>query len=242
MEVILLERIERLGQMGDVVKVKDGFARNFLLPRKKALRANEANLAQFEHRRVDLEAHNLKERDEAQAVADKMDNVSCTLIRQASEGGQLYGSVTARDIAEAVTAAGYTLERGQVMLDRVIKVLGMHAIRAQLHPEVSVAVNINVARSEEDAEAQTAAAERGETVAAEATAAAEAAQAAAEDVHVEEFFEEEALEDAEAELSQADAETTEADDAAPETAKAEEAAADGAAAAPSDEGEGEETA
>ncbi len=200
MEVILLERIEKLGQMGDTVKVKDGFARNYLLPRKKALRANEANRAQFETKRIDLEATNLHARDEAQSVADKMDDVSCILIRQASEGGQLYGSVASRDIAEAVTKAGYSIDRSQVVLDRVIKVLGVHTIRVQLHPEVSVNVNVNVARSAEEAETQLANAVRDDGSAA---ASAAKVEADAEDLHVEEFFEEDALEGAESDISEA---------------------------------------
>ncbi len=224
MEVILLERIEKLGQMGDTVKVKDGFARNYLLPRKKALRATDANRAQFETKRIDLEATNLHARDEAQSVADKMDDVSCILIRQASEGGQLYGSVASRDIAEAVTEAGYSIDRGQVVLDRVIKVLGVHTIRIQLHPEVSVSVNINVARSAEEAETQLADAAREDGFAG-ASAAEPEAEADAEDLHVEEFFEEDALEGAESDITEAisaDAEA-EAAEAAAVIAKAEAA-------------------
>jgi len=231
MEVILLERIEKLGQMGDTVKVKDGFARNYLLPRKKALRATDANRAQFETKRIDLEATNLHARDEAQSVADKMDNVSCTLIRQASEGGQLYGSVAARDIAEAVTEAGYGIDRSQVVLDRVIKILGVHAIRIQLHPEVSVSVDVNVARSAEEAETQLADTARGNG----AAAAGAAPEADAEELHVEEFFEEDALEGAESDITEAisaDAEA-EAAEAAAVIAKAEaaEKAAEAAALA-----------
>jgi len=239
MEVILLERIEKLGQMGDVVKVKDGFARNFLLPRKKALRANEKNLAQFETRRVDLEATNLTARTEAESVGEKMDGLYCNLTRQASEGGQLYGSVTARDVAEAATEGGFAINRGQVVLDRVIKNLGVHAIRVQLHPEIAVTVNINVARSEEEAEVQKAAAERGDTDAVDAAAVLAAAEsdAEADDVHVEEFFEEEALADAEAEIVEAGAEEEEvAEEAAPEA----ETAGDDADAS-DDQAESEET-
>jgi large subunit ribosomal protein L9 len=242
MEVILLERIEKLGQMGDVVKVKDGFARNFLLPRKKALRANEKNLAQFETRRVDLEATNLTARTEAEAVGEKMDGLYCTLTRQASEGGQLFGSVTARDIAESSTEGGFAINRGQVVLDRVIKNLGVHAIRVQLHPEISVTVNVNVARSEEEAEVQRAAAERGDTDAVDA-AAVLAAAADAEDVHVEEFFEEEALADAEAEIVDAGAEEEVAEEAAPD-AEATDVAQDDAGDntdASDDQAESEET-
>lgn len=154
MEVILLERIEKLGQMGDVVKVKPGYARNYLLPHKKALRANKANLAYFETRRTQLEAENLKRRDEAEAVAKKLKGLSVTLIRQAGDSGQLYGSVTARDLAEAIAEAGVTIDRKQVALDKVIKVLGLHTVKLRLHPEVLVDVTANVARSETEAEAQ----------------------------------------------------------------------------------------
>ncbi|HEY0522064.1 MAG TPA: 50S ribosomal protein L9 [Stellaceae bacterium] len=153
-EVILLERVEKLGQMGQVVKVKPGFARNFLLPQKKALRATKANLAIFEKQRVQLEATNLKRRQEAEQVAGKMTNLSVVIVRQAGESGQLYGSVSARDIADAVDAAGFTIERQQVVLDRPIKTLGLHPVRVVLHPEVSVSVTVNVAQSEEEATMQ----------------------------------------------------------------------------------------
>lgn len=158
MEVILLERIEKLGQMGDVVKVKPGFARNFLLPQKKALRANKDNLAFFEKQRAQLEAINLKRRDEAQAVAAKMEGLKVLMVRQAGEGGQLYGSVSGRDVAEAVKAAGYTVLRNQVNLDNPIKTLGSYPVRVSLHPEVSVMVTVTVARSQEEAERAAAAA------------------------------------------------------------------------------------
>lgn len=158
MEVILLERIEKLGQMGDVVKVKPGFARNFLLPQKKALRANKDNLAFFEKQRAQLEAINLKRRDEAQAVAGKMEGLKVLMVRQAGEGGQLYGSVSGRDVADAVKAAGYTVERSQVNLDSPIKTLGSYPVRLSLHPEVSVTVTVTVARSQEEAERAAAAA------------------------------------------------------------------------------------
>jgi large subunit ribosomal protein L9 len=171
MEVILLERIEKLGQMGDVVNVKPGFARNFLLPQKKALRASKDNLAFFEKQRVQLEALNLKRRDEAQAVADKMAGLSVLMVRQAGESGQLYGSVSGKDVADAVKAAGYTIERRMVNLDQPIKTLGSYGVRISLHPEVSVVVTINVARSAEEAERAAAAA-----VAAEAEEAEEAAE------------------------------------------------------------------
>lgn len=169
MEVILLERIEKLGQMGDVVKVKPGFARNFLLPQKKALRANKDNLAFFDKQRAQLEAANLKRRDEAQAVAAKMEGLKVLMVRQAGEGGQLYGSVSGRDVAEAIKGTGFTVERRQVNLDNPIKTLGSYPVRVSLHPEVSVMVTITVARSQEEAERAAAAA-----AAAEAEAEAEA--------------------------------------------------------------------
>jgi large subunit ribosomal protein L9 len=160
MEVILLERIEKLGQMGDVVNVKPGFARNYLLPQRKALRATKENIAVFEGRRAHLEADNLNRRTEAEAVAKKLDGIKVVLVRQASDTDQLYGSVSPRDIAEAVTAAGFRIERRQVTLDRPIKAVGLHPIRVVLHPEVIVTVTANVARSEEEAEAQA----RGERI------------------------------------------------------------------------------
>lgn len=154
MEVILLERIEKLGQMGDVVKVKDGYARNYLLPQNKALRANAANIAVFESQKHQLEMQNLEKRKDAEELAPRMDGTGVVLLRQASDSAQLYGSVTARDIAEAVTEAGFTVDRRQVALDRAIKTLGIHPIKLILHPEVSVTVQVNVARSKEEAEAQ----------------------------------------------------------------------------------------
>jgi len=154
MEVILLERVEKLGQMGQVVKVRPGFARNYLLPQKKALRATKENLAVFEQRRAQLETVNLQKRSEAEQVAQKMNGVSVVLIRQAGESGQLYGSVSARDIAVGVTEAGFTLVRGQVTLDKAIKTLGLYPVRVVLHPEVAVQVTVNVAQSAEEAEMQ----------------------------------------------------------------------------------------
>jgi large subunit ribosomal protein L9 len=154
MEVILLERVEKLGQMGQVVKVRPGFARNFLLPQKKALRANKANMAIFEQRRSQLEAANLERRGEAEQVSAKMVGVKVVVIRQAGESGQLYGSVTARDIAMAITEAGFTVTRGQIVLDKAIKTLGLYPMRVVLHPEVSVQVTANVAQSAEEAEMQ----------------------------------------------------------------------------------------
>ncbi|HSV27949.1 MAG TPA: 50S ribosomal protein L9, partial [Candidatus Omnitrophota bacterium] len=152
MEVILLERIEKLGQMGEVVKVKPGYARNFLLPQKKALRANKDNLAFFEKQRVQLEALNLKRKEEAEGVASKMDGLKVLMVRQAGEGGQLYGSVSGRDVADAIKAAGFTVERRQVNLDNPIKTLGAYPVRVSLHPEVAVTVVVTVARSQEEAE------------------------------------------------------------------------------------------
>jgi len=154
MDVILLERVHNLGQIGDVVKVKPGYARNFLLPMRKALRATEANKAKFESQRAQIEAMNLEKRSEAEKVKDKVDGIKVVLIRQAGETGQLFGSVNARDLADAVTAAGFTIDRRQVILDRPIKTLGLHPIRVALHPEVIVAVTANVAKSTEEAEAQ----------------------------------------------------------------------------------------
>lgn len=174
MQVILLERIGRLGQMGDVVTVKDGFARNYLLPRGKALRATEANRKRFERDRAQLEARDLELKSEAQAVAAKLDGKSFIVIRQAGDTGQLYGSVSTRDIADAVTEGGFTIERRQVMLDRPIKALGVHQIRLQLHAEVEPHISVNVARSPDEAAKQA----RGEDVTRAATEAEEDAEAA----------------------------------------------------------------
>lgn len=154
MEVILLERIEKLGQMGDVVAVRPGFARNYLLPQGKALRATDDNKAMFEAKRVQLEAENLKRREEAQAVADKMGDLKVVLIRQAGDAGQLYGSVNARDVADAVAEAGFTIGRSQVELPDPIKTIGLHEVRVRLHGEVAVTVTANVARSADEAETQ----------------------------------------------------------------------------------------
>lgn len=156
MQVILLERIARLGQMGDTVKVRDGYARNFLLPQGKALRANKANLARFEQERAQLEARNLERKTEAEAVASKLDGESLVMIRSAGETGQLYGSVSTRDIAEGLTAAGFSVARSQVELRTPIKTIGLHTVLIQLHPEVEVSVSINVARSEDEAARQAA--------------------------------------------------------------------------------------
>jgi large subunit ribosomal protein L9 len=155
-ELVLLERVEKLGQMGQVVNVKPGYARNYLLPKKKAMRATKENLAYFETQRAQLEANNLKRKAEAEEVGAKLDGLTVVLVRQAGESGQLYGSVASRDIAEAVTAAGFTVERPQIVLDRPIKTLGIHSVRIALHPEVSVTVRANVAQSEEEARMQAA--------------------------------------------------------------------------------------
>ena len=154
MEVILLERIAKLGQMGDVVNVKDGFARNFLLPQKKAMRATAQSLAHFKKAQATLEARNIELRSEAEKTAARMTDVKVTILRQASDSGQLYGSVTARDIANALTDDGYLIERRQVRLISTIKKLGIFEAEGMLHPEVSVVVKVNVARSQAEAEAQ----------------------------------------------------------------------------------------
>jgi len=154
MEVILLERVNKLGQMGEVVTVKDGFARNFLLPQKKALRATETNKAAFEADRARLEAENLERKSEAEKVAAAMVGVKVIMVRAAGESGQLYGSVSSRDIADAVTEAGVKVARTQVKLDRAIKTLGLHDVVISLHPEVSETVVVNIARSEDEAEVQ----------------------------------------------------------------------------------------
>jgi large subunit ribosomal protein L9 len=161
MDVILLERIEKLGQMGQVVKVKPGFARNFLLPKKKALRATKDNLAYFEGQRVQLEARNLELRKEAEGVAGKVNGLSVTVIRQAAETGVLYGSVSSRDVADAVSAQGVAIQRTQVAIADPIKTLGLFKVKIVLHPEVAVFVTVNVARSVEEAATQ---AQRGGVV------------------------------------------------------------------------------
>ena len=153
-DLILLERVEKLGQMGQLVKVKPGFARNYLLPQKKALRATKENLAYFESQRAQLEANNLQRKSEATDIGATLEGLSVVIVRQAGESGQLYGSVSARDLAEAVTAAGFTIEKRQVVLERPIKTLGMHPVRIVLHPEVSVMITANVAQSAEEAAMQ----------------------------------------------------------------------------------------
>jgi large subunit ribosomal protein L9 len=154
-ELVLLQRVEKLGQMGDVVKVKPGYARNYLLPQKKALRANKDNLARFEQQRAQLEAQNLRRREEAERVAERVGGLSVVIIRQAGESGSLYGSVSSRDISDASTEAGLTINRQQVILEHPIKTLGLSTVRVALHPEVSISVTVNVARSVEEAERQT---------------------------------------------------------------------------------------
>jgi len=154
MEVILLERVEKLGQIGDIVSVKNGFARNYLLPNKKALRANEANKKVFEANRTKIEAENASKRSDAEAASKGVDGKTVQLIRQASNVGALYGSVSARDIVEALEAEGAKVSKSQIVLDRPIKAIGMHDVKVALHPEVSVTVKVNVARSPEEAELQ----------------------------------------------------------------------------------------
>ena len=172
MEIILLERVEKLGIIGDVVKVKPGFARNYLLPQGKALRATKKNREEFETRRIQLDADNLKAKEEAQAVAKRLDAKGFVLIRQASDTGILYGSVATRDIAEVVSEGGFTINRNQVVLNRAIKTLGLQALQIKLHPEVSVTIRVAAAKSKEEGEAYL----RGELV----LTSAEAAQAEAE--------------------------------------------------------------
>lgn len=154
MQIILLERVEKLGQMGDLVNVKPGYARNYLLPQGKALRANKANLERFESEKAQREADNLNRRSEAETEAAKMDGLAVSMVRAASEMGQLFGSVTSRDIAETVTEAGFTIDRSQVIMEKSIKTLGLSDTRIRLHPEVTVSVVVNVARSLDEAETQ----------------------------------------------------------------------------------------
>lgn len=178
MEVILLERIAKLGQMGDTVRVKDGFARNYLLPKGKALRATEANKAKFQAMKAELEARNLERKGEAQQVASRLDGQSFAVLRQAAETGQLYGSVSARDLVGILGNAGFLIERSQIALNAPIKTIGRHKISILLHPEVEVTVTVNVARNADEAERLA----RGEdiTVAPEAAPAPESATGAAE--------------------------------------------------------------
>jgi large subunit ribosomal protein L9 len=207
MEVILLERIAKLGQMGDVVRVKDGFARNFLLPKGKALRANEANRSRFDTMKVDLEARNLEQRGEAEKVAEKLNGQSFTVLRQAAEGGQLYGSVTPRDLVGLITEKGFVVERSQIVLNMPIKMIGMYKVPVSLHPEVEVSVSLTVARSADEAERL----KRGEDITVSRDEAEEAAAAAA--ATAEAFFEPEAIEAQHAQDAESD-EESEADDKA----------------------------
>jgi large subunit ribosomal protein L9 len=154
MKVVLLERVERLGVIGDVVSVKDGFARNFLLPRQKALRATSSNLKVFEGQRAEIEARNQRNREAAERVAGDLDGTVYVIIRQSGESGQLYGSVSGRDVADAVVAEGRRVERSQIVLDRPIKTLGLHEVTVRLHPEVTALIKVNVARSADEAERQ----------------------------------------------------------------------------------------
>lgn len=172
MQVILLERVAKLGQMGEVVSVKDGYARNFLLPQGKALRANNNNMARFESEKAQLEARNLETRKEADALGAKLDGQQFVVIRSASDGGSLYGSVTPRDAADAATAEGFSVDRKQIVLTGPIKELGLHSVTVVLHPEVSVTIRLNVARSAEEAELQ-ASGKSIQELAAEEEAAAE---------------------------------------------------------------------
>jgi large subunit ribosomal protein L9 len=205
MQVILLERIGKLGQMGDTVTVKDGFARNYLLPQGKALRATEANKERFEKDRATLETRNLELKSEAESVSTKLNDQSFIAIRQAGDTGQLYGSVSTRDIADIITEAGYTVARNQVQLDKPIKVLGVHPLHVMLHPEVSVSVNVNVARSDEEAARQA----RGEDVTAQDNDDTEEDTIAVEEVFEDEDLAKQAEETLDAE---AGAEETEASD------------------------------
>ena len=172
MQVILLERVAKLGQMGDVVAVKDGYARNFLLPQGKALRASEANIASFETQKAQLEARNLETKKEAEALSEKLDGQQFIVIRSASDAGALYGSVTPRDAADAATAEGFSVDKKQIVLAKPIKDLGLHDVHVKLHPEVEATIQLNVARSEEEAELQ-ASGKSIQELAAEAEAEAE---------------------------------------------------------------------
>jgi large subunit ribosomal protein L9 len=201
MQVILMERIEKLGQMGDVVTVKPGYARNFLLPQGKARRATKENLDRFEQQRAQLEAENLDRRDEAEKIGAKLKGLMVTLIRQAGESGQLYGSVNTHDLAAEITEAGYTVARNQISLDGVIKATGLHQVKVRLHPEVSVTITANVARSDTEAEAQ---ARSGHVVSAEEQHATEEAAAAETEAVVARIEDEEA--EAEAKQTGKDAE------------------------------------
>jgi len=237
MQVILLERIRKLGQMGDVVTVKAGFARNYLLPYGKALRATDANLQRFEGEKAQLEARNLELKKEAEAVAKKVDGSNFLIIRQASDTGQLFGSVATRDIAETITQGGTTIERRQILLLRPIKTLGLHAITVSLHPEVDATVTVNVARSEEEAKRQ----ERGEDILTGEVEEQEEAAIATEEI----FEDEERAKEAEETLQEESAEVESPDEpeAAPPKADAEPAEENPETdAAAQDEAEGDDQA
>ena len=214
MQVVLLERIAKLGQMGDVVTVKDGYARNFLLPQGKALRANKANLARFEEDRAQLEARNLERKQEAEGVNAKLDGESFVVIRSSGDTGQLYGSVTTRDIAELLTEKGFSTARNQVILEAPIKILGLHNVFVVLHPEVTSSVIVNVARTEEEAERQAA----GEDVTAERD------EEEGLDINTEEIFDEGVEVSLEAEEAEQEAEDVPAEEPVEEAATEEDAA------------------
>jgi large subunit ribosomal protein L9 len=188
MEVILLERVAKLGQMGDVVRVKDGFARNYLLPKGKALRATTANRARFENMKVELEARNLEQRSEAEKIAKKLDGQNFSILRQAAEGGQLYGSVSPRDLATLVSEKGFAVSRAQIALNTPIKTVGLHKVPISLHPEIEVSINVAVGRNADEAERIA----RGEDVTVAREEAEEEAEAAA--AAAEAFFEPEVVE------------------------------------------------
>lgn len=211
MDVILLERVEKLGQMGDLVRVRDGYARNFLLPKGKAMRATEDNKKVFENRRAELEARNLELKKEAEAVGKKLNGESFIILRSAGESGQLYGSVSSRDIAETLSEGGFKTDKNQIYLDKPVKTLGLFEQRVQLHPEVIVEVTINVARSQDEAERQA----RGENVLATPDEL-EAEEAALE---IEEVFEEDVIAEVAEEIAATDGDVE-------ETAEASEADAD----------------
>ncbi len=221
MEVILLERVEKLGLMGEVVKVKDGYARNYLLPQGKALRSTPGNLARFEAERHQLEANNLERRSDAETVSERMAGLSVVLLRQSSDSGQLYGSVNARDIAQAVSEAGFAIDRTQVKLDSTIKTLGLHTVDIRLHAETSVSIEANVARSQAEAEQQAATGE-GEVA-----------------LDAEQFFEDAALAPQAEDEEEAETETKAEAEATPEAEP--EAASDSEASAET-EGDSEENA
>jgi large subunit ribosomal protein L9 len=208
MEVILLERISRLGQMGEVVRVKDGFARNFLLPRGKALRATTENRSRYESMKTDLEARSLSLKQDASVIAEKLDGKSFTVVRQASESGQLFGSVSPRDLVSLITAAGFTVNRNQIALNTPIKTIGQHSVPIALHPEIETKVTVIVARNADEAERIA----RGEDV---TQVRAEPTEAEAAAVAAEAFFEPEAVEAMRAEDAEEAAEAAEAAAAAP---------------------------